>query len=235
MYEKRVRDWAIPAIISGLLWLGLFFANQNYGDQFWMLAVALMAFVGSAVTVAKFWEYVSEKIDERVTHRQHVLSYSSDAHLLEEARLLAAQSPELAGELAKRIGRPDLILFPTRGGRRPQIKLAGSEVTLQFALDALNRSDDIYYVAQRNYLDGTHHWDPNKDISDRQQWMQLNWILSRDGICQRYVPNQATNTAPMWLPPWTPQRVMELWLLPIDLVATLKPFVETQDETQDGD
>jgi hypothetical protein len=227
VYEKSASYWGVPAIWAGSLWIGLAYAYRFYGEQLWQLLVMLVAAVASAWALANLWEYITEKRQWARSEQQHALSLSSDVRLFEEATKLAIQAPELAAEMAHRIGRPDLILFPSRKGRRAQIKLAGSEVTLQFALEALRMSDDTHYVAQRNYLDSTHSFDPNRDVTDRQQWMQFNWILAQDGMCQRYVPGLATNTAPMWLPPWTPQRVLDLWLLPDDLVETLKPFIET--------
>ena len=127
--------------------------------------------------------------------------------------------------MARRVGRPDLILYPTRQGRRAQIKIAGSDTTLQFALKALQMSDDVYMVAQRQFGDSTYTFDANREIPDRKQWMQLNWILAREGMVQRYVPNAATNTAPMWLPPWTPQQILDNWLIPPDLVEVLQKHV----------
>jgi hypothetical protein len=232
MLDKSVKSWATPLFFSGLAWLAVWYAVDWVGSQVWILAIVFLGTVLLAVAIANLWEYVRERNQQGFEFRQSTLTRTSDARLFEEARLLAAQSPELAGELAKRVGRPDLILFQNRQGRRAQIKLAGSDVTLQFALDVLGRSDDVHMAAQRNYQDSTYLFDPNREMPDRKQWVQLNWILSREGLVTRYVPNQATNTPPLWLPPWTPARIRENWLLPGDLLEILKPYlVDEKDES----
>jgi hypothetical protein len=229
MNEKTVRDWAFPAFFAGMAWLGLFYGVENFGVQMWVSVVVLVAILLTAVTVAHYAEYARAQRENSLAARQILLLETPDSRLMNEARQLAVSSPDLAAEMAKRIGRPDLILFPSRQGRRPQIKIAGSDVTLQFALNALDRSDETHFVAQRAYSEGTYLFDPNRELEDRKQWMQFNWLLAREGMCQRYVPNQAVKESPMWLPPWGPQKVLDLWLLTDDLVTTLKPFVEERE------
>lgn len=222
MKQISVWGWAWPGLLGGWAWIGLYYGYEMIGPQLWLLGIALLATVLTAVFVAKLAEYLQERQAAMFDERQLSLTMTADATLLEQARLLATESPELAAEMARRIGRPDLILYPSQQGRRAQIKLAGSDVTLQFALDVLRRSDDTHMAAQRSYQDGTYIYDANRDVADRQQWMQLNWLLSREAMVQRYVPSLATNTAPMWLPPWTRQRIRDHWLLPDDLVDLLK-------------
>jgi hypothetical protein len=232
MYEKTERDWAVPAFLSGLFLIALVYVSMANGPQIWQLVLVLAWLVLLLVAGANFWRYIQEHQTGELTERQRAMAVTADSRVFEEARYLAAQSPELAGELAKRFGRPDLILLPHRQGKRAQIKLAGSEVTFEFVMDALNKSDEKYFVALRNYTEGTYHYDGNKEISDRQQWKQLNWIFARDGLCTRYVEGQPTNTPPMWLPPWTPAQVRENWLFPVYLVDLLRPWVITDDENK---
>lgn len=232
MSEKTVGSWAWPSLLAGCAWIGLWYAFDWAGPQIWLLLIALLGVVLMATAIAHLVEYVADYRAAAFEMRQATLLKTSDSNLMLEARLLAAQSPELAGELARRVGRPDLILFPTRQGRRAQIRLAGSDVTLQFALKVLALSDDIYMAAQRQFGDGTYLYDANRELPDRKQWQQFNWVLAREGMVQRYVPNQATNTAPMWLPPWTPQQVLDNWLLPGDLAEILQKHLI--DETEKG-
>ena len=229
MIERTVSSWAWPGFLAGVVSVGFWYAYEYFGSQVWLLVIAMAVVILVSVAIANLVAYIRERGTADMEARQSALTRSADATLMAEARQLASQSPELAAEIARRIGRPDLILFPSQQGRRAQVKLAGSDVTLQFALDALSRSDDVYFVAQRNYQDGTFIFDTNRDLPDRQQWMQLNWLLSREGMVQRYVPGVTTNTAPMWLPPWTPQRVLDNWLLPADLVEILKSRLTGDD------
>jgi hypothetical protein len=233
MVNKSVWSWSWPFLVSGLAAVGLWYGVTWYGAQAWQLVLVLIWVLAVAMGAANLWEYWRERQMQAFAVQHDALTHSADARLFEEARLLAAQSPELAGEIAHRIGRPDLILFPTRAGKRAQIKVAGTDVTLQFAIKALMLSDDVYFCAQRNFADGTYFYDPNREIPDRKQWMQLNWILAREGMCTRYVHGAATNTAPMWLPPWTPARVLDNWILPADLLDTLKPYL-VKDEASNG-
>jgi hypothetical protein len=189
------------------------------------LVIVLCGVIFLAAASANLWEYLAERRLAVFERQNSALSHSTDARLFEEARMLAAQSPELAAEMARRMGRPDLILFPSRQGRRALIRLAGSEVTLQFALKVLNLSDDLNMAAMRNFSDNTYLYDPNREIPDRQQWKQFNWILAQEGMVTRYVPNEATNSAPMWVPPWTPARVADNWLLPKDMLSIFEPYM----------
>jgi hypothetical protein len=215
-----------------LWWIGLLAAYLWHGPHLWLLVIVLIATVLSAASLAKFIEYVKAVKDQELMNRQRAMTTTADAEIFRTARELAAQSPELAGEIAKRFGRPDLILLPHRDGKKAQVKLAGCDVTLEFAVNALNKSSQEYYCAQRNYSDGTYHYDSNKEISDRKQWMQFNFVLARDGICTRYVPGASTNESPMWIPPWTAERVRDNWLFPPYLMEILKPLMPEPDENQ---
>lgn len=232
MYEKTEKDWAAPGFGSGLFVVVAVYAYSVFGAQWWIAILLLAGGVLFASAVANLYQYIRQTQAMDLMERQRAMSITADSQVFDSARYLAAQSPELAGELAKRFGRPDLVLLPHRQGKRAQIKLAGSDVTIEFALDALNKSDERYFVAQRNYADSTYHYDGNKEISDRMQWKQLNWILARDGICTRYVEGQITNTPPMWLPPWTAASVRENWLFPVYLADLLKPWIITEDENK---
>lgn len=230
MRDKTVNSWAIPAMFSGFAWLAVWYLINWLGPQVWIAAVGLVGVALMSAAVANLSEYLAERQQAAFDFRQSAVSRTPESILFQEARLLAAQSPELAAELAKRVGRPDLILFSSRQGRRPQIKLAGSDVTLQFALKVLSLSDEVNMAAQRNFGEGTYLYDPNHEMPDRQQWRQLNWLLAREGMATRYVPNEKTNTPPMWLPPWTPARILENWLLPSDLLEVFEPYLKIKDE-----
>jgi hypothetical protein len=229
MNEKNVSSWAMPGALSGFAWIGLWYAIEWFGSQAWQLAIMVVAVVLMAAAVANLWEYARERNLEAFKEQQESLTRTPDALLFQEARMLAAQSPELAGELARRVGRPDLILFPSKQGRQALIRLAGGGVTLPVALEGVGLSGDVNMAAQRNFSESTYLYDPNHEMPDRKQWMQLNWILAREGMVTRYVPNQATNTAPMWLPPWTPARIVENWLLPSDLLKILEPYLVDEE------
>jgi hypothetical protein len=222
MNERSVRDWAWPGFWAGCAWIGLWYAVEFFGRQVWELVIVIMAVVLMAVAVVNLVEYLQERKDQAIELRQSILTMTPDALLMRESRMLAVQSPELAGELARRIGRPDMILFPNRAGKHAQIKIAGSDVTLQFAIKVLQLSNDIAMVAQRQFSDATYLYDANREMPDRKQWVQLNWVWSQEGICQRYVPGATVNTPPMWLPPWNPQRILDNWLLPSDLMEMLQ-------------
>lgn len=232
LYEKSVWSWVTPGMFAGFAMVGTIYAEQAWGFQMWLALPLLLMVLCAAVAMANFSEFVAERNLAAMERRQAMLAETGDTQLMREARMLATQSPELAAEMARRIGRPDLILFPSRQGRQAQIKLAGTDVTLQFALHLLERSSNDSMEAQRNYSDKTHNWDPNHEVYDRQQWMQLNWLWARDGICTRYVPNQDTNRPPLWLPPWTPERIMALWLLPDELRHVLKVYLVDGAEGQ---
>ena len=121
MNEKTVGSWAFPGFLAGCTVVGLYYAYTFFGTQIWLLVIALLAVVLLAIAIAHLMEYVADYQATAFEMRQATLVRTSDSTLMLEARLLAAQSPELAGELARRVGRPDLILFPTRQGRRAQI------------------------------------------------------------------------------------------------------------------
>ena len=231
MYDKTtVKDWAAPAFFSGLCWIGLVYVYRTFGAHLWMALVILAGVVLLAMAISHFLEYVNDQASMALRDRMSNLAITADAEIFRAARDLAAQSPEMAGEMAKRFGRPDLILLPHRQGKHAQILVAGSDVTLKFALDALMKSTDKSYAAQRIYSDGTYHYDSNRVNTDRAQWMTFNWILARDGICTRYVPGQVTNEAPSWLPPWNPDRVRDNWLIPADLLETIRPYLAVEEE-----
>lgn len=230
MLEKNVGSWAWPAMLSGFTVVAFYYALITFGRQLWLLCIIILGVVLFAMAMANLFEYISERRAMALDQQTNTLARTADSVLMAEARMLAAQSPELAGELARRVGRPDLILFPARQGRKAQIKLAGSDVTLQFALKALNMSDDVNMVAQRQFSEATYLYDSNREMPDRKQWQQFNWLLAREGMVQRYVPNMATNSAPMWLPPWTPQRILDNWLLPAELVELLNQYVQEEPE-----
>lgn len=230
MNDKNISSWSIPAFLAGCAFVGLYYAQVYFGLQLWLVLIALLGVVLISAAVANLVEYIVQKRADALEIQTSMLSRTADSVLMSEARMLAAHSPELASEMAKRVGRPDLILFTTQQGRQAQIKLAGSEVTLQFALKVLNLSDDIYMAAQRNFSEGTYLYDSNREMPDRKQWQQLNWLLARDSIVQRYVPGMVTNLAPMWLPPWNPQRILDNWLMPTETIETLQQLLNERTE-----
>jgi hypothetical protein len=233
MDDKTAKDWAWPLLFGTLFGMAALYADLMLHLAIWIIAPMVAAGgVLLAVAIANFIQYAREQEDWLLRSRQMALSITPDTEIFRSARELAAQSPELAGELAKRFGRPDLIVFPHRQGKQAQIKLSGSDVTLQFALDALNKSDEAHFAAMRNYQDNTYHYDPNHEITDRAQWQQLNWLMARDGICVRYVPGQVTNTPPMWVPPWKPESVRDNWLIPESVVEVLRMCSPAEDENQ---
>lgn len=235
MFDKKIRDWLWPGFICGLSGFGWWYAVEVVGTQAWQFFIALIFLISLAAMIANFLEYLTERKLALLDRQNSVLTYSSDVRLFEAARGLAAQSPELAAEMARKVGRPDLILFQSRQGRQAVARLAGSDVTIQFAMRVLELSDDIHMAAMRNFADGTFKYDPNKELSDRDQWKQLNWIWSQEGMVTRYVPNEATHNAPMWLPPWNPVRVRDFWLMPGELRETLKTYLEESVEASDDE
>ncbi len=213
MTEKTLSSWLVPAVFWLLSCMVFLFMLDWFGVTLWLIVPGGFGLLFGVVTITEFLGYIREQAIERAEREQRAMALTADSYLAEQMRGLSSQSPELANSIAQRIGRPDLILFPGMHGRHPQVIIAGSDVTLLFALHVLEKSDDKTMLAQRNFQDGTYHWDKNGLISDRQQWMQLNWLLSQENICTRYQPGLKVNHPPLWLPPWTPQRVLENWLL----------------------
>lgn len=229
MYEKTVRSWAIPAFFCLLCGLAFVYLHAWLGPSLLLLVPMAFGILTLAMTVTEYVNYVREQAIQRAERERLSTIRTADGYLAEQMRGLASQSPELANAIAHRVGRPDLVLFPGMYGRKPQVIIAGSDVTLTFALYALSRSDDKAMVAQRDFQDSTYHWDPNGEITDRRQWIQFNWLLSQQSMCTRYVPGQRVNHPPMWLPPWTPERIITNWLLG-DVLEEFKPYLRQDEE-----
>lgn len=233
MNEKSVWSWLIPAVVAVTCGLACIFITYWAGATVIVLLPVAFGFVFAIAAVTEYLAYIREGAIDRAEREHTALAITPDAYLAQEMRALAAQSPELAATIAQRVGRPDMVLFPGEQGRQPQVILAGSDVTLQFALYVLELSDLKTMAAQRNFGEGTYHWDKNGEISDRQMWMQLNWLLSQQSIVTRYVPGRPTNMAPMWLPPWTPERVRQRWLLG-DVLEPFKRYLKDEEVESDG-
>lgn len=234
MDEKSVKSWMVPSVfclVFGLVFLyGLLWA----GPALWLLIPLVFFVLCFSAALAEWWNYWVAIQDERIERRHTASIRTADGYLAEQMRGLAAQSPELAQAMAQRIGRPDLVLFTHSHGRKAQIKIAGSDVTLAFALYLLSRSTEKTMAAQRDYQEGTYHWDANGETNDRQQWQQLNWLFVQASIATRYVPGQKVNRPPEWLHPWTPERIVSNWLLG-DLLEELKPYMRQDQEEQNND
>lgn len=231
--EKTVRSWVLPAFCMVLLWSVTLCGFLWLGAVPVLLVPAGFATLSMVVAFTEFWNYTRWQVIEREAQRSRVLSQTADAYLAEKMRELASQSPELAAEVARRIGRPDMILLPMMNGRQPQIVIAGSDVRLAFALHVLSRSTDTAMAAQREYADSTYHFDQNHEITDRAQWVQLNWLFARQAMCTRYVPGAKVNLPPQWLPPWTPTRVIQNWLL-ADMLEQFKPYLQVEEESNEA-
>lgn len=219
----------MPGVCLVALGMVIFYGYAWFGPAPWLLAPMGLSLLALATAVTEYLDYVRVRTVERTERERLAISRTADAYLAEQMRGLAAQSPELAQAIAHRIGRPDLVLFPNAYGRKRQIKIAGTEVTLGFALYVLSRSTDQTMAPQRDFQKETFHWDANHEISDRQQWIEFNYVLAQQSICTRYAPGEKVNRPPMWLPPWTPEKVISNWLLG-DVLEELKPYLKPDDE-----
>lgn len=225
MEDKTPGSWLWPLFFTICFGIAALYADLVMRLSPWLIAMLVVAGgVLLAGAIANFVQYAREQESYWFHNRQMDMAITPDGEMFRNAKDLAAQSPELAGEVAKRMGRPDLILFPTRQGKQAQIRLSGSQVTLQFALYVLSMSDEKSMMAQRKVSDGTYLFDPNREITDRAQWVELNHLWARESIVTRYIPNLPTNQPPMWLRPWTPERILENWLLTQDMLDTLRPY-----------
>lgn len=227
--ELTVRRWVMPSVVMLVIGSVMLIYFLVWGPNLFLLVPGAFATLAGIVALTEFWNYQRWQILAREDERARIHTQTADSTLAEKMRELASQSPELAAEMARRIGRPDMILLPAMKGRQPQIVIAGTDVRLHFALHVLSRSSDQYMVAQRNYEDGTYHFDHNREISDRGQWVQLNHFLSQQAMVTRYVPGLATNLSPQWLPPWTPAKIIRDWLI-ANLLEQFRPYLEVDNE-----
>lgn len=229
MDDKTVRSWVVPGFFAVFCGLVFIYLSAWLGPSLVLLIPLGFGMLALAVMVTEYLNYVRDQTIQRAERERISNIRTADGYLAEQMRGLASQSPELANAIAQRVGRPDLILFPGIYGRKPQVVIAGSDITLRFALYALSRSDEKAMVAQRDFQDSTYHWDTNGEVTDRQQWMQLNWLLSQQSMCTRYVPGQKVNHPPLWMPPWTPERIITNWLLG-DVLEEFKPYLRHDEE-----
>lgn len=194
--------WIFPAVFAAVFFGGSWWC-MNAG---WTIPAAVLGLVMFVLAVTAIFEFGTHYSDEFsvIYERRMRAKYSNSVVFIAEA--LKGLHSESAKILMRFVPRATWDVKIDMDKRDRTVILHGTNVQLGFAKFVLERSKDGRLFSKNNFSDGACEWDPYRQVTDREQYKELeDWLAMWLVVARPF-----NNVAAEFLPPWTPRLVMEV-------------------------
>lgn len=201
MSEARNWKWLVPAMTVPLLLTMQLMAYELTDARMWRwcgLATVPMMAILSVQAVAGFRAYYRQLDADQLRTRREALANTAEARLFEMARGMHPEAVRLLLTHRK-------VVWRIKG--TPLAELvdwvldADPRVHVGFVEHVLRSSNTFSLMAKRTLNDKSYAFDPEKLVTDYEQYDGFERILQQRGMLTDGYGNQPGQ----WIEPWTPE------------------------------
>lgn len=201
----RTWKWAVPAAIVILLIpiAGRMYASTNSETQLWATLPCGFAVLFLLVALVNLWRLVTKHNEEMFAEHQAALSTTPLVLLSQNMKSMHPEAVRVLNRFGVRTSWQ--VRVGRNFGERDWV-LADTNVHFGFIEFVMSKSTRFALWPKRNFSQGSHKWDPDALVEDREQYDELEkWMFARMMVTRSHGEFGPAE----FIPPWTPDLILE--------------------------
>jgi len=210
MNEPRVWKWMVPsalmvAMMPAAAWVNMVAERNGWAWMLWcsLFLVGTMPLFGIQAWAAFAAYYRHMEIDDYASKR-NALSTTAETRLFEYARSMHPETVKLLLLQRKVIWR---VKEAKPGEMADWVLDADPTVRVAFVEYVLENSTKVKMMPLNMLSEGAYTFDPEKLVTDREQYHAFHKLLINRGMATEAFGNQPGQ----WIEPWNPDLVSARW------------------------
>ncbi len=231
MYDgPRNWKWIVPALGIGVVLMAQMMINSVVSRSPWMAyciygTVPVMLILG-AQSVAMFWAYYSSIYTRQFVDRRNAQSTTADTRLFEMAKQMHPETVRLLLLQRKVVWQ---IKATPLSELVDWVLDADPRVHVGFVEHVLRGSNPYALMPKRDFSDKAYTFDPDRLVTDYEQYDFFATVLQRRGMLTQGFGNQPGQ----WIEPWNPELAGRQFGI-VDLFEEDVAEVQKDKSTEDG-
>lgn len=198
LLTPRTWKWSVPAGIAILLGWGATQLTKEWAVLLWALCGLCLA-----VAFTNYWKLISAHREDLYEKHQHALSLTPLVLLSENMKQMHPEAVRVLNRFGVRTSWQ--VRVNSNAGSRDWV-LADTNVHFGFIEFVLTKSGRAL-LPKRHFSEGSHKWDPDGLVEDRQQYAEFeSWLFARLMVTRSHGEFQPAE----FIPPWTPRGIMDV-------------------------
>lgn len=207
----RTWKYAVPAFLAFVFYIYATVLEENFAKtgkemwQFWAVIGYGAAGVCVLMSLVSLGKYVLDFVRDFITSVWTARARTTDVMLMEAIK---GTHPETVAYVYGERRRSWML---RAGIELPDdlapysVLYAAPDVTDLFVWHFLRNSTTHRVMTKRQLADKSYKYDPMHKVTDYEQYDRFIALLQNRGIITRH----SSNSAPLWVPPWTPEMLAE--------------------------
>lgn len=229
MNDPRAWKWLVPAIVMVALaplgiWINMVAERDGWPWLMWCncLVVGTMPILGVQAWAA-FVAYFRHLEVEDFAERRNSMSTTAEVRLFEMARTM---HPDTVGLLLAHRKMKWRIKEAKQSDLVDWVLDADPRIRVEFVEYLLEHSTQYAMMPINKLSDGAHHFDPDKLVTDYEQYRAYHRLL-----INRLIATEALGSQPgQWIEPWTPELVARQFGIELSTDAEEVPMTPAKPE-----
>jgi len=223
----RTWKWAVPASLFILLIpvTGKLATSSDSNLQYWSVLPCGFAGLALATALVNLWKMITAHNEEVFAEHQAALSLTPVVLIAQSMRQMHPEAIRVLERFGVRTSW-QVRVAASKGTRTWVLEGTDPNVHFGFIEFVLSHSGKSLYP-KRSFAQGSKKWDPDGLVEDRAQHEEFEkWLFSRLMVTRSHGEFKSAE----FIPPWTPEGVMEIMGINVEQEILYQPDDETRKE-----